>query len=55
MVRLRRLELPQGLTYSDLNAARLPIPPQPHCPKRQLADQAHLKYQIIGRNTSTKT
>ena len=30
MVRLRRLELPRGLAHSDLNAARLPIPPQPH-------------------------
>ena len=31
MVRLRRLELPRELPHSDLNAARLPIPPQPHC------------------------
>ena len=30
MVRLRRLELPRGLAHSDLNAARLPVPPQPH-------------------------
>ena len=30
MVRLRRLELPPMLLDSDLNAARLPIPPQPH-------------------------
>ena len=30
MVRLRRLELPRVLPHSDLNAARLPIPPQPH-------------------------
>jgi site-specific DNA recombinase len=30
MVRLRRLELPRELPHSDLNAARLPVPPQPH-------------------------
>ncbi len=30
MVRSRRLELPRGLAHSDLNAARLPIPPRPH-------------------------
>ena len=30
MVRLRRLELPRVLSHSDLNAARLPVPPQPH-------------------------
>src|SRR5690554_1656374 len=32
MVRSRRLELPRELPHSDLNAARLPIPPRPHCP-----------------------
>ena len=30
MVRPRRLELPLLLKNSDLNAARLPIPPRPH-------------------------
>jgi len=30
MVRSRRLELPPRLKDSDLNAARLPIPPRPH-------------------------
>ena len=30
MVRSRRLELPRGRPHSDLNAARLPIPPRPH-------------------------
>ena len=30
MVRSRRLELPRVLPHSDLNAARLPIPPRPH-------------------------
>ena len=30
MVRPRRLELPLPLKNSDLNAARLPIPPRPH-------------------------
>ena len=29
MVRPRRLELPRVLPHSDLNAARLPIPPRP--------------------------
>lgn len=29
MVRTRRLELPRVLPHSDLNAARLPIPPRP--------------------------
>lgn len=32
MVRSRRLELPLRLRNSDLNAARLPIPPRPHLP-----------------------
>src|SRR3546814_9064855 len=30
LVRSRRLELPRGFPHSDLNAARLPIPPRPH-------------------------
>ena len=30
MVRPRRLELPRACAHSDLNAARLPIPPRPH-------------------------
>ena len=30
MVRSRRLELPRPFGHSDLNAARLPIPPRPH-------------------------
>ncbi len=30
LVRPRRLELPRVLPHSDLNAARLPIPPRPH-------------------------
>ena len=32
MVRPRRLELPRVLSHSDLNAARLPVPPRPHTP-----------------------
>ncbi len=32
VVRPRRLELPRGFPHSDLNAARLPIPPRPHMP-----------------------
>ena len=31
MVRSRGLEPPRVLPHSDLNAARLPIPPRPHC------------------------
>jgi hypothetical protein len=30
MVRSRRLELPRPFGHSDLNAARLPVPPRPH-------------------------
>ncbi len=30
MVRSRRLELPPHFWDSDLNAARLPVPPRPH-------------------------
>ena len=30
MVRSRRLELPRSFLHSDLNAARLPVPPRPH-------------------------
>ncbi len=30
LVRPRRLELPRVLPHSDLNAARLPVPPRPH-------------------------
>jgi site-specific DNA recombinase len=32
MARSRRLELPRVLSHSDLNAARLPIPPRPQIP-----------------------
>src|SRR4051812_7141359 len=32
LVRSRRLELPRSFPHSDLNAARLPIPPRPHVP-----------------------
>ena len=35
MVRSRRLELPRVLPHSDLNAARLPIPPRPHCTRNR--------------------
>ena len=45
LVRSRRLELPRELPHSDLNAARLPIPPRPHCPdlvERSLAAPAKL-------------
>ena len=36
LVRPRRLELPRVLPHSDLNAARLPIPPRPHIEERGL-------------------
>ena len=35
LVRSRRLELPRGFPHSDLNAARLPIPPRPRISLRQ--------------------
>ena len=35
MVRSRRLELPRVLPHSDLNAARLPIPPRPQIAPRR--------------------
>ncbi len=34
MVRPARLELARVLPHSDLNAARLPIPPRPHDQRR---------------------
>ena len=40
MVRSRRLELPRELPHSDLNAARLPIPPRPHVLGRALIAKA---------------
>ncbi len=35
MVRSRRLELPRHFCHSDLNAARLPIPPRPQIQAEQ--------------------
>src|SRR6056297_1844064 len=52
LVRSRRLELPRVLPHSDLNAARLPIPPRPHMIRdlvgaRSLAQgPAHHKYKF---------
>ena len=46
MVRLRRLELPRVLPHSDLNAARLPIPPQPHI---QYHFQSEVRYDIFPK------
>ena len=37
MVRSRKLELPRSFPHSDLNAARLPIPPRPHARRRPIA------------------
>ena len=42
LVRSRRLELPRPFGHSDLNAARLPVPPRPHVMK-------------IGRRSATAT
>jgi site-specific DNA recombinase len=36
MVRLRGLEPPRGCPHTDLNRARLPIPPQPQAPKHDI-------------------
>jgi hypothetical protein len=37
LVRSRRLELPRELPHSDLNAARLPIPPRPQKLSKRVA------------------
>ena len=49
MVRLRRLELPRVLPHSDLNAARLPIPPQPHI---QYHFQSGVRYDIFPKKAT---
>ena len=49
MVRSGGLEPPRVLPHSDLNAARLPIPPRPQVLKRErhlAADRPHLKRKI---------
>src|SRR4051812_5137563 len=38
-MRLRGLEPPRALAHGDLNAARLPIPPQPRTPETLAPDQ----------------
>ncbi len=40
VVRSRGLEPPRVLPHSDLNAARLPIPPRPHCPDQRRHSEA---------------
>ena len=53
LVRSRRLELPRVLPHSDLNAARLPIPPRPHAPAwnfRLLASVC----ELVKRRTTKK-
>ncbi len=52
MVRSRRLELPRVLPHSDLNAARLPIPPRPHIrlfPAPLSVEALHVAKGIWGR------
>ena len=51
MVRSRRLELPRGLAHSDLNAARLPIPPRPHVSS---ASTSRGLLQACGGNTKSR-
>ena len=41
MVRSRKLELPRPFGHSDLNAARLPVPPRPHVMKRPAEPRRH--------------
>jgi hypothetical protein len=45
-----------GLPHSDLNAARLPIPPRPHVVEADLLGSAHVANRISGNkpNVSTK-
>ena len=42
LVRSRRLELPRPFGHSDLNAARLPVPPRPHVHEKWAAKAARL-------------
>ncbi len=49
MVRLRRLELPRVLPHSDLNAARLPIPPQP---RFEYHFQSEVRYDIFQKKAT---
>ena len=51
LVRPRRLELPRELPHSDLNAARLPIPPRPHATKRQWARHSGTRLGCEGEKT----
>ena len=54
MVRPRRLELPLRLKNSDLNAARLPIPPRPHRSKCDAYSDAPLAWKVVLRAPYTK-
>ena len=62
MVRSRRLELPRPFGHSDLNAARLPVPPRPHVmiiagagPAAATGKAARLAKPPEGRNAAMKT
>ena len=49
MVRSRRLELPRPFGHSDLNAARLPVPPRPHVMKKAAAPAARLARRATSK------
>ena len=58
LVRSRRLELPRVLPHSDLNAARLPIPPRPHAPAwnfRLLASDCGLVKRRTTKNSARQS
>ena len=56
MVRPARLELARVLPHSDLNAARLPIPPRPHAPTLfgSLAMKVPVANRRLQENSSVK-
>ncbi len=64
-MRPRRLELPRVLPHSDLNAARLPIPPRPHmsissvgtrraCNSAHASNQAPSTLPLVGPQQAAK-
>ena len=53
MVRSRRLELPLRLRNSDLNAARLPIPPRPHCHRLGMGGRIDERVGVVKRQITS--
>ena len=49
MVRLKGLEPSRPFGHSDLNAARLPIPPQPHCLQPQQSQRGKARIYSARR------